>query len=60
MNVSLELLRRGESDAIERMQSEIHRLDDLIGQILTLTRLQIGEGQKIVSLVNLLHRRGNR
>lgn len=60
MNVSLELLRRGESDATERMQSEIHRLDDLIGQILTLTRLQIGEGQKIVSLVNLLHRRGNR
>jgi two-component system, OmpR family, sensor histidine kinase CpxA len=53
LNVSLELLRRGESDAIERMQSEIHRLDDLIGQILTLTRLQVGEGQKIVSVVNL-------
>jgi two-component system, OmpR family, sensor histidine kinase CpxA len=53
LNVSLELLRHGESDAIDRMQTEIHRLDDLIGQILTLTRLQVREGQKIVSVVNL-------
>jgi two-component system sensor histidine kinase CpxA len=53
LNVSLELLRRGDHEAVERMQTEIHRLDDLIGQILTLTRLQVREGQKIVSLVNL-------
>jgi two-component system, OmpR family, sensor histidine kinase CpxA len=53
LNVSLELLRHGESDAIERMQTEIHRLDDLIGQILILTRLQVREGQKMVSVVNL-------
>jgi two-component system, OmpR family, sensor histidine kinase CpxA len=53
LNVSLDLLRHGESEAIERMQTDIHRLDDLIGQILTLTRLQVGEGQKIVSVVNL-------
>jgi two-component system, OmpR family, sensor histidine kinase CpxA len=53
LNVSLELLRRGDHEAIERMQTEIHRLDDLIGQILTLTRLQVREGQKIVSVVNL-------
>jgi two-component system, OmpR family, sensor histidine kinase CpxA len=53
LNVSLELLRHGETDAIERMQTEIHRLDDLIGQILTLTRLQVREGQRIVSVVNL-------
>jgi two-component system sensor histidine kinase CpxA len=53
LNVSLELLRRGEHDAIERMQTEIHRLDDLIGQVLTLTRLQVREGQKMVSVVNL-------
>jgi two-component system, OmpR family, sensor histidine kinase CpxA len=53
LNVSLDLLRHGETDAIERMQIEIHRLDDLIGQILTLTRLQVREGQKIVSVVNL-------
>lgn len=53
LNVSLELLRRGESDTIERMQTEINRLDALIGQILTLTRLQIREGQKLVTTVDL-------
>jgi two-component system, OmpR family, sensor histidine kinase CpxA len=53
LNVSLELLRHGESDAIERMQTDINRLDELIGQVLTLTRLQIGEGQKVVVSVNL-------
>jgi two-component system sensor histidine kinase CpxA len=53
INVSLELLRRGESDAIERMQTDINRLDVLIGQILTLTRLQVRQGQKIVTTVNL-------
>jgi two-component system, OmpR family, sensor histidine kinase CpxA len=53
LNVSLELLRHGESDAIERMQTDIKRLDELIGQVLTLTRLQMGEGQKVVTSVNL-------
>jgi two-component system sensor histidine kinase CpxA len=40
LNVSLELVRRGQRDAVERMQADLHRLDTLIGQILTLTRLQ--------------------
>jgi two-component system, OmpR family, sensor histidine kinase CpxA len=53
LNVSLELLRHGESDAIQRMQTDINRLDELIGQVLTLTRLQIGEGQRVVTSVNL-------
>lgn len=53
LNVSLELLRRGDNSAVGRMQSEIDRLDELIGQILTLTRLQMGEGQKITTSVNL-------
>jgi two-component system, OmpR family, sensor histidine kinase CpxA len=53
LNVSLELLRHGESDAIERMQTDINRLDGLIGQVLTLTRLQMGEGQKVVTSLNL-------
>jgi two-component system, OmpR family, sensor histidine kinase CpxA len=53
LNVSLELLRHGESDAMERMQTDINRLDELIGQVLTLTRLQMGEGQKTVISVNL-------
>jgi two-component system sensor histidine kinase CpxA len=53
LNVSLEFLRRGENDALERMQTDINRLDVLIGQILTLTRLQVREGQKLVTTVNL-------
>ena len=53
LNVSLELLRHGEMDAVERMQTDLSRLDILIGQILTLTRLQVREGQKIVTTVNL-------
>lgn len=40
LSVSLELVRRGEAGAVERMQGDLERLDDLIGQILTLTRLQ--------------------
>jgi two-component system, OmpR family, sensor histidine kinase CpxA len=53
LNVSLELLRHGESSAIERMQTDINRLDELISQILTVARLQMGEGQKITTAVNL-------
>jgi len=53
LNVSLELLRRGESDALDSMQTDINRLDVMIGQILTLTRLQVREGQKILIPVNL-------
>jgi two-component system, OmpR family, sensor histidine kinase CpxA len=53
LNVSLELLRHGDGDAIERMQTDINRLDELIGQVLTLTRLQMGEGQKVMTSVNL-------
>lgn len=40
LGVSLELVRRGESDATNRMQKDLDHLDTLIGQILTLTRLQ--------------------
>ena len=40
LSVSLELVRRGEAGAVERMQGDLERLDDLIGQILTLTRLE--------------------
>jgi two-component system, OmpR family, sensor histidine kinase CpxA len=40
LGVSLELVRRGKTDAVEHMQADLDRLDALIGQILTLTRLQ--------------------
>jgi len=53
LNVSLELVRRGKTDAIERMQADLHRLDALIGQILTLTRLQTRDVQRAETPVNL-------
>jgi two-component system sensor histidine kinase CpxA len=53
LSVSLELVRRGESDAVERMQTDIDRLDTLIGQILTLTRLEAHSSQKTEISVNL-------
>ena len=46
LNVSLELVRRGEKGAIERMQEDLLRLDTSIGQILTLTRLQTRDDRK--------------
>jgi two-component system sensor histidine kinase CpxA len=53
LNVSLELVRRGKTDAVERMQADLHRLDTLIGQVLTLTRLQTRGDQKNETPVNL-------
>jgi signal transduction histidine kinase len=53
LNVSLELVRRGERDAVERMQTDLHRLDTLIGQILALTRLQARGDHKTETPVNL-------
>jgi two-component system sensor histidine kinase CpxA len=53
LNVSLELVRRGKMDAVEHMQADLHRMDISIGQILTLTRLQIRDDRKIETPVNL-------
>jgi two-component system sensor histidine kinase CpxA len=53
LNVSLELVRRGETDAVNRMQADLSRLDTSIGQILTLTRLQAGEDRNKQTRVNL-------
>lgn len=53
LNVSLELVRRGKADAVERMQADLRRLDTLIGQILTLTRLQTRSDRKAETPVNL-------
>lgn len=53
INVSLELARRGDSSALERVQRDLDRLDELIGQVLTLTRLQSLEGQRIVAPINV-------
>jgi two-component system sensor histidine kinase CpxA len=53
LNVSLELVRRGKTGATERMQADLRRLDTLIGQILTLTRLQTRGDRKTETPVNL-------
>ena len=53
LNVSLELMRHGETDVIEHMQTDINRLENLIGEVLTLTRLHVREGQKTTTTVNL-------
>jgi two-component system sensor histidine kinase CpxA len=53
LNVSLELVRRGETDGVKRMQADLDCLDNLIGQILTLTRLQTRGGLKSETAVNL-------
>src|SRR5262249_3154372 len=53
LGVSLELLRRGETDGVERMQTDLDTLNHLIHQILTLTRLQAYDGQKTETAINL-------
>lgn len=53
LNVSLELVRRGENGGIKRMQADLDRLETLIEQILTLTRLQTRGDLKSESSVNL-------
>jgi two-component system, OmpR family, sensor histidine kinase CpxA len=41
LSVSLELLRRGETDVVEKMETDIERMNAMIGQILLLTRLDL-------------------
>ena len=53
LNVSLELVRRGQTGSVERMQKDLRLLDTLIGQILTLTRLQARDDPRNETRVNL-------
>ena len=41
ISVSLELILRGETDVAERMQVDVERMNAMIGQILSLTRLDL-------------------
>jgi len=41
IGVSLELLRRGETDVLEPMQADLDRLNVMIGQVLELTRFEL-------------------
>lgn len=53
LSVSLELARRGDSEAIERMQVDVEQIHLLIEQILTLTRLELQQNMKFEDFVNL-------
>jgi len=53
LNVSLELVRRGQTGSVERMQKDLGLLNTLIGQILTLTRLQARDDPRNETRVNL-------
>jgi two-component system sensor histidine kinase CpxA len=41
ITVSLELMRRGETDVLEQMQTDVERMNEMIAQILLLTRMDV-------------------
>jgi two-component system sensor histidine kinase CpxA len=53
MNVALELARRGDTSGLIRAQAEIEKLESLIAQILTLTRIDLRKGQKLDQPIEL-------
>lgn len=53
LSVSLELARRGDNEAMERMQLDLDRIHLLIEQILTLTRLELQQSIPSQAAVNL-------
>ena len=55
LRVALELERRriGSGDALERIEREAGRLDELIGQILTLSKLEAADGPATDEVVDL-------
>jgi two-component system sensor histidine kinase CpxA len=52
MSVSLELMRRGDTEACERMQTDLDRLNEMIGEILTLARLQAQQSRRLETALN--------
>ncbi|MCG5531713.1 ATP-binding protein [Halorhodospira halochloris] len=56
LQVALELARRetsGDSNALAKMENDIERMDQLIGQLLTLARLESGAGASNMESVDL-------
>ncbi len=53
LSVSLELLRRGESDVIDKMEGDLNQMNRLIGQILLLARLDLEPAQANFTTVEL-------
>ncbi|HVZ82377.1 MAG TPA: ATP-binding protein [Terracidiphilus sp.] len=54
LSVSLELLRRGESDVLDKMEADIGQMNTMIGQILMLTRLDLQPSQIASAPVDLV------
>jgi len=53
LTVSLELARRGDTEAFAKMEEDLKQLDEMIGEILTLTRLQTREAHALNTQVDL-------
>jgi len=53
LTVSLELARRGDTEAFAKMEEDLKQLDEMIGEILTLTRLQTREAHAPDTQVDL-------
>jgi two-component system sensor histidine kinase CpxA len=53
LSVSLELMRRGETDVLEQMQVDLDRMNAMIGQILLLTRLDLQPSRTSLGRVEL-------
>jgi two-component system sensor histidine kinase CpxA len=53
LTVSLELARRGDAESFEHIETDLHRLDSMIGEILTLTRLNVSAERPATGQVNL-------
>jgi two-component system sensor histidine kinase CpxA len=53
LSVSLELMRRGETDVLEQMQKDLDRMNVMIGEILLLTRLELQPSQIASAHVDL-------
>jgi two-component system sensor histidine kinase CpxA len=53
IGVSLELLRRGETDVLEPMQTDLDRLNAMIGQVLELTRFELQQPSATSNPVDL-------
>ena len=49
VGVSLELLRRGEDESLEQMQTELDRVNQMIGEILELTRMDLSHRVALIS-----------
>jgi two-component system sensor histidine kinase CpxA len=47
IGVSLELLRRGDVESLDQMQADLDRLNEMIGQILELTRMDLQQDMRV-------------